>query len=161
MSRYGTSTPPEPPNNAARTTGRKPTHPVPQAALGQRSALALCGTDYRTGDGTCGLAEAEVADLAEAHLLALDYTAKTSGAFNLGSGLGFTNKEVIETARRVTGHAIPVNEQPRRAGDPPELVASQELARSELGWTPWHPELEDIIGSAWRWHQAHPTGYAS
>jgi UDP-glucose 4-epimerase len=143
---------------------RPETHLIPcvlQAALGQRPALGLFGTDYPTRDGTCVRDYVHVADLAAAHLLALDYTAKASGAFNLGNGLGFTNREVIETARRVTGQAIPVNEQPRRPGDPPELVASQELARSELGWTPRHPDLEDIIASAWRWHQAHPTGYAA
>ena len=141
---------------------RPETHLIPcvlQVALGQRPTLALFGSDYPTRDGTCVRDYIHVTDLAAAHLLALDYTEEASGAFNLGSGRGFTNLEVIEAARRVTGHPIPVDQQPRRPGDPAELVASQERARRDLGWTLQHPELEDIVLSAWKWHKAHPSGY--
>jgi UDP-glucose 4-epimerase len=156
--------------NAAGATGsrgedhRPETHLIPnvlQVALGLRPALALFGTDYPTRDGTCVRDYIHVADLAAAHLLALALTEKRSGAYNLGNGTGFTNREVIEAARRVTGHPIPVNEEPRRPGDPAELVAAQELARSELGWQPRYTDLEEIIETAWRWHSAHPAGYPS
>jgi UDP-glucose 4-epimerase len=132
---------------------------VLQVALEQRLSISLFGTDYPTRDGTCIRDYVHVADLAEAHLFALDYSASRSGAFNLGSGRGFTNREIIETARQVTGHSIPVHEQERRAGDPAELVASGERVRAELGWTLRHTELEEIIGTAWAWHNSHPGGY--
>src|SRR3990172_6326527 len=141
---------------------RPETHLIPcvlQVALGQRPSLALFGSDYPTRDGTCVRDYIHVTDLAAAHLLALDYTEEGSGAFNPGSGRGVTNLEVIEAARRVTGHPIPVDQQPRRPGDPAELVASQERARQDLGWTLQHPDLEDIVLSAWKWRQAHPSGY--
>src|SRR5574341_177941 len=141
---------------------RPETHLIPcvlQVALGQRPALTLFGTDYPTRDGTCVRDYVHVEDLAAAHLLALDYTDKTSGAFNLGNGVGFSNREVMVAARNATGDEIAVREQPRRPGDPAELVASSEKARAELGWTPEHTDLEEIIASAWRWHQAYPNGY--
>jgi UDP-glucose 4-epimerase len=121
--------------------------------------VALFGTDYPTRDGTCVRDYVHVADLAAAHLLALDYTETASGAFNLGIGQGFSNREVIVAARRATGEEIAMVEQPRRAGDPAELVASSEKAREELGWRPRYTDLEEIIATAWRWHQAHPSGY--
>jgi UDP-glucose 4-epimerase len=102
-----------------------------------------------------------VSDLAAAHLLALEKTERESAVYNLGNGLGFTNREVIEAARAVTGEPIPVREEPRRQGDPAELVASQEKIRAELGWSPAHPDIEDIIETAWRWHRDHPKGYGS
>jgi len=86
-------------------------------------------------------------------------TVSASGVFNLGNGRGFSNREVIETARKVTGHPIPVREEPRRPGDPAALVASSQRAQEVLGWQPRHRALEEIIASAWRWHQAHPAGY--
>jgi len=143
---------------------RPETHLIPNVlavALGKRPAVDLYGTDYPTRDGTCVRDYIHVADLAVAHLLALDYTENASGVFNLGNGRGFTNREVITAARRVTGVEIPVTEAPRRPGDPAELVASSEKARAVLGWTPRYPDIEEIIESAWRWHQAHPNGYKS
>jgi UDP-glucose 4-epimerase len=143
---------------------RPETHLIPnvlQVALGQRDAISLFGTDYPTPDGTCVRDYVHVSDLADAHLLALEMTEKESAAFNLGSGRGFSNRQVIEAARHVTGEPIPVREEPRRPGDPAELVASQERARSQLGWRPQHADLEEIIGSAWQWHRAHPNGYAA
>ena len=143
---------------------RPETHLIPcvlQVALGQRPAIPLFGTDYPTRDGACVRDYVHVSDLAGAHLLALERSASAGGVYNLGNARGFTNREVIDAARRVTGHPIPVDEQPRRPGDPAELVASQERARRELGWQPRHTELEEIIESAWRWHSSHPKGYAS
>ena len=103
-----------------------------------------------------------VDDLAQAHAKALDYLRDggRSDIFNLGNGVGFTVKEVIETARDVTGHPIPAEVQGRRAGDPAVLVASSDKARSVLGWKPEKADLDTIIGSAWNWHQSHPDGYA-
>lgn len=143
---------------------RPETHLIPnvlQAALGQRPAIALFGTDYPTRDGTCVRDYIHVSDLAAAHLLALDKTETGSAAYNLGSGVGFTNREVIDAARHVTGADIPVNEEPARPGDPAELVASSDRARADLGWEPQHPDIEDIIETAWRWHTDHPKGYAA
>jgi UDP-glucose 4-epimerase len=156
--------------NAAGATSRlgedhRPeTHLIPnviQAALGQRPAIALFGTDYPTRDGTCVRDYIHVSDLAAAHLLALDKSETESAVYNLGSGVGFSNLEVIEAARRVTRADIPVNEEPPRPGDPAELVASHDKIRAELGWEPQHPDIEDIIDSAWRWHTDHPKGYAA
>jgi UDP-glucose 4-epimerase len=141
---------------------RPETHLIPnvlQVALEQRPSISLFGTDYPTRDGTCIRDYIHVADLAVAHLLALDYTEKGNAAFNLGSGRGFTNREIIEAARAVTGHPIPLVEQPRRAGDPAELVASNAKAVTELGWRLEHTDLEAIIATAWAWHTAHPSGY--
>ena len=130
-----------------------------QAALGQRPSVALFGTDYPTPDGTCIRDYVHVADLAEAHLLALDKTETRSGVYNLGIGQGFSNREVIDAARRITGVDFAVTEEARRPGDPPELVASQERARAELGWAPRYTELDEIIRTAWAWHLANPRGY--
>lgn len=134
------------------------THLIPVvllAALGLRDSLRLFGDDYDTSDGTCIRDYIHVMDLASAHLKALDFMTVNPGAhaFNLGNGAGFSNLEVVETARRVTGHPLPVEMAPRRAGDPARLVADSTRARKDLGWTPEHPDLADIIKSAWLWHQ--------
>ena len=102
-----------------------------------------------------------VTDLAMAHILAVDYLEKggESDIFNLGNGVGFSVKEVIETARKVTGHPIPAKEVARRAGDPAQLIASSEKAKRVLGWNPRQDSLEEIISTAWKWHQAHPNGF--
>jgi UDP-glucose 4-epimerase len=141
------------------------THLIPivlQVALGQRAQVDVYGTDYPTPDGTCIRDYIHVADLASAHVLALDALRAeggASGVYNLGNGLGHSVREVIEAARRVTGHSIPTQEAPRRPGDPPVLVASSARISRELGWQPQHPDIEDIIRSAWQWHQRHPNGY--
>ncbi|MCB5239258.1 MULTISPECIES: UDP-glucose 4-epimerase GalE [Niallia] len=140
------------------------THLIPiilQVALGTREAISVFGDDYDTHDGTCIRDYIHVTDLANAHILALEKLQKeeTSGIYNLGSGTGFTVKEVIEAARKVTGHPIPTVIAPRRAGDPARLVASSEKAKVELGWKPQYPSLEEMIGSAWRWFQENPEGY--
>jgi UDP-glucose 4-epimerase len=128
--------------------------------LGKRQSVSIFGTDYPTPDGTCVRDYVHVLDLAQAHLLALAaLEEKTKLIFNIGSGHGFSVREVIETARRITGQAIPAIESPRRPGDPAVLVASSEKIRSELKWNPQHDRLEDIIGSAWEWHRKHPQGY--
>ena len=137
------------------------THLVPrvlEVALGQRAHLELYGTDYDTPDGTCIRDYIHILDLAEAHLSALEYTSRGSGIFNLGNNHGYSVREVVECARRITGHPIPVKEFPRRAGDPPRLVASHARARAELGWQP-RRGLEEMIASAWEWRRAHPEGY--
>jgi len=148
---------------------RPETHLIPtvlQVALGRQPVLNIYGTDYPTSDGTCIRDYVHVVDLARAHLLALarceDLPARQAGgsaAYNLGNGRGFSNRQVIEAARRVTGRPIPVREAARRPGDPESLIASSEKARRELSWEPQFPRLEDMIESAWRWHQAHPEGY--
>ena len=143
---------------------RPETHLIPvvlRAAAGKLASLDIYGTDYPTPDGTCVRDYVHVSDLAEAHTLALERTRKGSAIYNLGNGLGFSNGEVVEIARRVTGREIPVREAPRREGDPASLVASAGKAREELGWQPRYPKLEEIIATAWRWHQAHPNGYES
>jgi UDP-glucose 4-epimerase len=141
------------------------THIIPtvlRVALGQVEHVDVFGTDYPTPDGTAIRDYIHVSDLADAHALALDAAgAGEHRIFNLGNGTGFSVKEVIDTARRVTGHEIAAVEGPRRRGDPPRLVAASELIRSELGWEPRKPGLEEIIGDAWAWHQAHPEGYGS
>ena len=125
-------------------------------ALGRRSSIFIYGDDYATPDGTCVRDYIHVVDLAEAHILALK-TLETQDRIlvNLGNGNGFSVKQVIESARRVTGHAIPADIKPRRPGDPATLVASSDRARQDLGWIPKYPELDDIIASAWVWHQQH------
>lgn len=141
---------------------RPETHLIPlvlQVPLGQREALDLYGTDYPTPDGTCIRDYVHVSDLAQAHFLALERCDAGSAVYNVGNGQGFSNREVVETAQRVTGRAIAVREAPRREGDPAVLVASSERARSELGWRPRFTDLAEIIESAWLWHQAHPNGY--
>jgi UDP-glucose 4-epimerase len=132
---------------------------VLDAAAGRRPPLTVFGDDYPTPDGTCIRDYIHVADLAEAHLLALEALATRSVRYNLGNGTGHSVREVIATAERVTGRRVPHRIGPRRAGDPPVLVASSRRIREELGWTPRHPELETIIAHAWAWRQAHPDGY--
>ncbi|MFC5406927.1 UDP-glucose 4-epimerase GalE [Cohnella soli] len=139
-------------------------HLVPlvlQVALGQREFISVFGDDYPTEDGTCIRDYIHVSDLADAHIRALGRLREggESAIYNLGSGNGYSVKQVIDVSRQVTGHAIPAKHEPRRAGDPAVLIASSARARAELGWTPTRDKLEDIIGSAWRWHQQHPNGY--
>ena len=134
---------------------------VLQVPNGKRESVSIYGTDYDTPDGTCVRDYIHVTDLAEAHILAVEYLMKggESNVFNLGNGVGYSVREVIETARKVTGHPIPAVEIPRRAGDPARLVASGEKAKTVLGWEPKITSLEDIIRSAWVWHSTHPNGY--
>jgi len=134
---------------------------VLQAALGKRDQLELYGTDYPTPDGTCIRDYIHVADLSQAHLLALDYLAQGSPSriYNLGNGRGYSNREVIETAAAVTGGKIKVKEAPRRPGDPAVLVAASDGIKAELGWKPRFTGLEEIVATAWRWHSRHPDGY--
>ena len=134
---------------------------VLQVPNGKRESVSIYGTDYDTPDGTCIRDYIHVTDLAEAHILAVEYLMKggESNVFNLGNGVGYSVREVIETARKVTGHPIPAVEIPRRAGDPARLVASGEKAKTVLGWEPKITNLEDIIRSAWVWHSTHPNGY--
>lgn len=141
------------------------THLIPlvlQVALGQRKTITVFGTDYPTPDGTCIRDYVHVDDLCRAHLLALDQLQPGRGGFyNVGIGRGYSVREVIESARRVTGRDIPVELGSRRAGDPPELWANAELIRSDLGWSPRFVELDKIIATAWNWFQEHPQGYGS
>jgi UDP-glucose 4-epimerase len=131
-----------------------------QVALGQHKSIKIFGDDYPTPDGTCVRDYIHVSDLAQAHVLALDaLNQRAPLIYNLGNGKGFSVREVVETARRVTGHAIPAEIEGRRAGDPPVLVASSEKIGRELGWTPKFAALESIIASAWEWHRTHPKGY--
>jgi UDP-glucose 4-epimerase len=122
--------------------------------------FTLFGGDYPTPDGTCVRDYIHVVDLAQAHILALAAIDKESRAYNLGNGSGFSNKDVIETAQKVTGKVIPYSIGPRRPGDPAMLIASSARIRAELDWKPRFPDLESIIGSAWEWRQRHPHGYA-
>ncbi len=136
------------------------THLIPnvlRVALGQKTHCDIYGTDYPTPDGTCIRDYIHIADLAQAHIRALE-PAK-SGFFNLGNGEGFSVREVIRVCEQVTGRSIPTVEQPRRPGDPPRLVASAGKAFQELGWRPRFPRLEDIVSTAWAWHERHPDGY--
>jgi UDP-glucose 4-epimerase len=155
--------------NAAGASGERgedhhpETHLIPivlEAAMGKRPQLPLFGVDYPTRDGTCIRDYIHVVDLAQAHILALRALDDTSHIYNLGNGQGYTNKEVIEVAREVTGRAINVEIHPRRPGDPASLIASSEKIRRELGWQPQYPSLKAIISTAWEWHLAHPDGYA-
>lgn len=127
----------------------------------QRDAISIYGDDYNTQDGTCVRDYIHVTDLAQAHILAVEYLMKgnESNIFNLGNGIGFSVKEVIEAARKVTGNPIKTTVVPRRAGDPAVLIASSEKARTILGWKPEHADLEEIIETAWNWHKNHPNGY--
>lgn len=143
---------------------RPESHLIPiilQVAQGKREKLSLFGTDYPTKDGTCIRDYIHVDDLIDAHILALDYlrAGNPSTAFNLGNGQGFSNREIIEAARRVTGHPIPVSEEGRRPGDPAVLIASSQKAMDVLGWQPKYTDIEDIIATAWNWHSTHPNGY--
>ncbi len=133
-----------------------------QVPNGQRDFISIFGDDYDTKDGTCIRDYIHVTDLAQAHILAMNYLMDggESNIFNLGNGVGFTVKEVIDTARKVTGHPIPAKITPRRAGDPAQLIASSEKAKTVLGWHPEHADLEEIIATAWNWHKNHPHGFA-
>lgn len=134
-----------------------------QVPNSQREAISIFGDDYDTKDGTCIRDYIHVTDLAQAHILAVEYLVKggDSNIFNLGNGIGFTVNEVIETARKVTGHPIPAVISPRRAGDPAQLIASSDKAKKILGWKPEHADLEEIITSAWNWHKNHPRGFSN
>ena len=136
------------------------THLIPnvlKVALGQSPAVPVFGADYPTPDGTCIRDYIHIADLARAHILALEKD--VAGPFNLGTGTGFSVQQVVETCREVTGHPIPVALSPRRPGDPACLVAGAEKAKSVLGWKPRYPDLRTIVQHAWNWHRAHPRGY--
>ncbi|OUQ25230.1 UDP-glucose 4-epimerase GalE [Flavonifractor sp. An135] len=140
------------------------THLIPiilQVANGTRKQISVFGDDYPTKDGTCVRDYIHVTDLAQAHILALDYLLNggDNNVFNLGNGVGFTVKEVIDVARSVTGHPIPAVVSPRRAGDPAQLIASSEKAVNVLGWKPQYNDLNTIIETAWKWHSTHPHGY--
>lgn len=140
------------------------THLIPlilQVPLGKREHIAVFGTDYPTKDGTCIRDYIHVTDLAEAHILAVKYlmAGNKSDIFNLGNGVGFTVREVIDMAEKVTGESIKAVETDRRAGDPAVLIASSEKAKNILGWNPKHDSLHEIIKSAWKWHKSHPYGY--
>lgn len=140
------------------------THLIPlvlEVAQGRREAIRIFGTDYPTPDGTCVRDYIHVEDLAAAHLLALRALDRGGAPllYNLGNGRGYTVREVIEAARKVTGHPIPVVEEGRRPGDPAVLIASSGKIQRELGWVPAKPDLTTIIQSAWAWKQAHPEGY--
>lgn len=132
-----------------------------QVPNGQREYISIFGDDYPTPDGTCVRDYIHVTDLAMAHILAVDYLENggKSDIFNLGNGVGFSVKEVVETARRATGHPIPAKEVDRRPGDPAQLIASSKKAMDVLGWNPTHDSLEEIISSAWKWHKNHPNGF--
>ena len=144
---------------------RPESHLIPlilQVASGKREYISIFGTDYPTPDGTCVRDYIHVSDLASAHLLVLDALRdKDKLIYNLGTGRGFTVREVIDTVRKVTGHPIPAREEPRRAGDPAVLVASSDKIKRELNWQPQYPDLQEIVKSAWTWFQSHPDGYGS
>jgi len=139
---------------------RVETHLIPnvlKVPLGQATQCEIFGTDYPTPDGTCIRDYIHIVDLAQAHILALQ--PGKQGFFNLGNGDGYSVRQVIETCEQVSGQSIPAIARPRRAGDPPKLLASAEKAVRELGWKPQYPKLEDIIRTAWAWHRKHPAGY--
>ena len=143
---------------------KKETHLIPicfEVALQQRPILNLFGTDYETPDGTCIRDYVHVEDIAGAHLLALQNLHRVGArAYNLGNGEGYSNREVVEAVRKVTGRPVPVVDSPRRPGDPARLVASSSRIREELGWKPQFPELARMVETAWDWRQQHPEGYA-
>lgn len=152
------------PSGAIGEAHNPETHLVPvvlQVPGGKRADVSVFGDDYPTKDGTCVRDYIHVTDLSCAHVLALDYLLNggENEVFNLGNGVGFTVREVIDTARAVTGHPIPEVFSPRRAGDPAQLVASSEKAKALLGWTPRYDDLGTIISTAWAWHKSHPSGY--
>ena len=151
------------PDGAIGEDHRPETHLIPvllQVALGQKSHVDLFGTDYPTKDGTCVRDYIHVWDLVEAHLVLLENLKPGRGIFyNLGVGKGLSNREIIESVRRVTGHAIPVKEGPRRAGDPPELWASPEKIKKELGWSAKFTSVDETVKTAWEWFRSNPRGY--
>ena len=140
------------------------THLIPivlQVPNGQREYVGVFGDDYETRDGTCVRDYIHVSDLASAHVLAAEYLVSggKNDVFNLGNGVGFTVKEIVDAAEKVVGRPIPRKVIPRRAGDPAQLVASSEKAKRVLGWKPKYDDIDTIISTAWRWHSAHPHGY--
>ena len=140
------------------------THLIPlilQVPNKKRESVSIYGDDYDTKDGTCVRDYIHVTDLAQAHILAVKYLMEgnESNIFNLGNGIGFTVKEVIDSAKEVTEFDIPVVMTERRAGDPAKLIASSEKARTVLGWKPEYEDVKEIIASAWKWHKSHPNGY--
>lgn len=152
------------PNGKIGEAHNPETHLIPlilQVPNGKREYISIFGNDYNTKDGTCVRDYIHVNDLAQAHILAMKYLqeGKESNIFNLGNGVGFTVKEVLETARKVTGHPIPAKEEPRRSGDPSTLIASSDKAKEILGWKPEFDNLETIVSTAWNWHRNHPNGY--
>jgi len=131
-----------------------------KVARGQRPNISIFGTDYSTPDGSCVRDYIHVLDLASAHMLALEALSQSSRLiYNLGTGTGFSVREVIDVARRVTGHPIPAVECSRRPGDPSTLVASSDKIQKELGWKPTHSDLERVVSDAWEWHRRHPNGF--
>ena len=152
------------PNGRIGEAHNPETHLIPlilQVPNGKREYISIFGNDYDTKDGTCVRDYIHVNDLAQAHILAMKYLCdgNDSNIFNLGNGVGFTVKEVVETARKVTGHPISAKEEPRRAGHPSMLIASSAKAKEVLGWNPQYADLETIIDTAWNWHKSHPNGY--
>lgn len=140
------------------------THLIPlvlEVALGKREKIVIFGDDYDTPDGSCVRDYIHVIDLAEAHILAMQalLDGGKSRKYNLGNGRGYSNLEVVEVAREVTGHPIPAEIGPRRPGDPDKLIASSEGINHDLNWQPQYASLRTIIETAWHWHQAHPNGY--
>jgi len=139
------------------------THLIPlvlQVALGQRGEVSIFGEDYPTPDGTCIRDYVHVDDLAAAHILALDKLTPGFGLqVNLGSGTGYSVREIVTACRKVTGNAIPMRITTRRPGDPPRLIADVTRAREELGWTPKYTGIEEIVATAWNWHRTHPAGF--
>ena len=143
---------------------RPETHLIPlilEAALGKRPNITIFGTDYDTADGTCVRDYIHVNDLASAHILSMEYLRDggASNYFNLGSGNGFSVKEIVDTTKTVTGVDFPVAIGERRAGDPGTLIASSEKAQTVLGWKPVYSDVTQVIKDAWQWHQGHPNGY--
>jgi len=135
---------------------------VLQVALGQRESISIFGEDYPTPDGTCVRDYVHVEDLAAAHLAALERLAPGKAIkVNLGTGRGYSVRQVIDACRQITGHSVPTATARHRPGDPPELIADSRLARELLGWTPKYATIESIVETAWRWHKAHPRGYAT
>ncbi|PKQ28853.1 MAG: UDP-glucose 4-epimerase GalE [Candidatus Anoxymicrobium japonicum] len=140
------------------------THLLPRviaSALGLEPRVSIYGTDYPTPDGTCVRDYIHIVDLARAHILAVQHleAGGDGGVFNLGNGAGFSVREVIDSVKETSGKKFEIVEEPRREGDPPELVASSERIKSTLGWSPSHPGLADIVKTAWEWHSSHPSGY--
>jgi UDP-glucose 4-epimerase len=136
------------------------THVIPnmlKVPLGQAKQCEIYGTDYPTPDGTCIRDYIHIVDLAQAHILAME--PGKQGFYNLGNGEGYSVRDVLRMCEKVSGAKIPAVEKPRRPGDPPRLVASAERAFNELGWRPKYPKLEQIVSTAWEWHEAHPNGY--
>jgi len=155
---------PAPTRGRAGEDHQPETHLIPlviDAALGRRPELVVYGDNYDTPDGTCIRDYVHVADLASAHLLALEQLEGGSVTYNLGNGSGHSVLEVIRSVERVSGRTVPYRIAERRPGDPPRLVASSDKLRRETGWTPRFPALDDIVATALRWREAHPHGYGN